>query len=64
MNKKKDNELYAFTGGKAIVDKDGKVKFSGETVLYGSACVRSKKFANKRDAVLTLLNAGWYYKKK
>jgi len=63
MNKKKDNELYTFTGGKAVVYNDGHVKFSGEEALYGESYVRSKKFANKRDAVLMLLNAGWYYKK-
>jgi hypothetical protein len=63
MKGRKDNTLYAFTGGKATVYKDGRVKFSGEDTLYGDAYIRIKKFSNKKDAVLTLLNAGWYYKR-
>lgn len=58
----KDNVLYSFANGRAKVEDDGEVIFSGEEDLYGESYIRRKKFRNKKDAILTLLNAGWFYK--
>jgi len=63
MKKGKDNVLYSFTGGKATVYEDGRIKFEEKNDVFDNDDIARQKFSNKKDAVLMLLNAGWYYKR-
>jgi len=64
MKKTKKDILYAPIGTKARVFDSGKVEFIEAKDIYGNIETRQKKFKNRKDAILTLLNAGYFYKKK